>query len=400
MRFFRSPENYLMPSDYELNRELVKAQLQADRDFFHDIIARDAGGDVDESIQTDHNSAREFVKSFDLSSVPGETPMRRAINLLKTLEQVSKQDAPDEGKESTAKGTLNKETVSNKGGQFKFSKPEEAADMLKKKFEQLKNMTDEEQEILGTSPVELIKTELRLEHFLKISRTLIKYDAFAIRPTLRVRPDVNGTETRMRLIRDASEVAKAASSFWALPKTLRNMRLVSGQVMVREKVSREDKKQLLYVMIDTSGSMKNGNRRAKAIAVLMNRLTSVVKGDGELVIRPYDHRLHQRILVRNANEAKLAFNMLSKASFSGPSTATHECLLEAVADIKKTVESDPKKFGGIRHDLVVVTDGEDQINVTLKELDGIKLHAFICDGDNPNLVNLATQSGGVGVSSF
>jgi uncharacterized protein with von Willebrand factor type A (vWA) domain len=402
LRYFKSPENYIMPSEYDMDRELAKAGLRSDSDFFHDVIARNAGGGVDETVESEDTSARDFINSFDLSSVPGETPMSRAINLLKTLEQVvAKNETREEsGDNGPSNDVLNKKTVSNKGGSFTFDSPIEAADALKKKFEAIKNMSTDEQKVLGTDPVSLIKTELKTEDFLKISRSLLKFDSFSIRPTLKVRPDVNGDETRMRLIRDASEVAKAASSFWALPKNLRNMRLASGQVMVREKVQREDKKMLLYVMIDTSGSMKSGNRRSKAIAVLMNRLTSVARGDGELVLRAYDAKLHKKTIVKNAEEAAAAFKAMSNHPFSGPSTATHACLLQAVSDIKLMVEADPKKFGGVRHDLVVVTDGEDQIDVTLNELDGIKLHAFICDGDNQNLVNLAVKSGGAGVSRF
>jgi uncharacterized protein with von Willebrand factor type A (vWA) domain len=387
-----------MPSDYELSEGLKKNRLTAERDFFHDLIARSAGGEVDTSVEAENYSARDFVNSFDLESVPGDTPMRRALSLMKALELVAKEAPPEVGSRKGPVRALSSDAVSNEGGKFTFASPEKTARLLKKRFEAVKEMSDEEQTILGTDPVSIIKTGLKAGDFLRISRKLKRYDNFALRPTNKVKADVNGTDTRMRPIKDFSEIGRATSDFWGLPKRLQNFRMVTNQVMVREKVKKEDKKQLLYILVDVSGSMKDGDRRAKAVAVVLNRLTSVVRGEAVLIVRTFSNRLLERWEVEDATDAKTVMSRIVNHPFSENSTAIGNCTASAVQEIEHMSESG--RFEGTKPDLAVVTDGQDTVDMQLEELRGIKLHAFVCDGVNEGLTQLAVKSGGCGVGSF
>jgi len=398
VKFFQPPNDYIMPADYELNRELVKENLLVERDFFHDLIARNAGGQVVEGVE-DPKGRREFIQAFDLSSVPGETPVRKAISLIKTLDMLEK-SAPkrdSEGKPVPGTNQTLRANVGKTKGEFCFDSPAKTAEDLKKKFQELSELSDVEKQILGTDAAKIIDTELKAEHFTKFSRTLKRFDSFAIRPTTKVKVDVEGRETRMRPIKDMSEISKTTADFWVLPKALRNSRLATGQAMVRERVSREDRKILLYVLIDVSGSMKDGLRRSKAVAVLYNRLQSVVRGDGEMFIRFFDDRLRDEHEVTNGVEAKKALDYITSRPFCGPGTNIEECVKKSVDRIHD-LSKNPKYAG--KADLVIVTDGQDSVSLNIEDLRGIKLHAFICDGANEDLTALAIKSGGTGIGRF
>lgn len=399
-RFFKPPADYIMPADFEMSRELAKAGLLAEKDLFHDLIARNAGGEIVRDVVSDDYSPRDFVNAFDLGSVVGNTPMTRAINLLTALYDVGKVEEDPNGTPTKGGNALTKKSVSNKSGKLKFARPEKTAEQLQKEMERIKELSPEEVAVLGNSVREIVQTQLLHKSFLKVSKKLAQFDKFSVRPGRKVEPDREGDEIRYRNIRSGNELSRAVKKFWGLPPACQDMQLETKAVLVKERVRREDKKPLLYVMLDISGSMKDGERRSKAFAVVVNRLTAVARGDGELVIRLFDERLRGRIDAVDAVTAKSAWGLVKSLSFSGSGTAIEACMRQALKDIDKIVKENPNKFLGTRHDLVVVTDGLDEVTMNLDELEGIKLHAFICDGKNDNLVRLAEKTGGVGVSEF
>ena len=53
-----------------------------------------------------------------------------------------------------------------------------------------------------------------------------------------------------------------------------------------------------------------------------------------------------------------------------------------------------------RPELVVITDGDDSISLTVKDFQGTKVHAFMVECSNKVLTDLAVKTGGVGVNKL
>jgi hypothetical protein len=53
-----------------------------------------------------------------------------------------------------------------------------------------------------------------------------------------------------------------------------------------------------------------------------------------------------------------------------------------------------------RPELVVITDGDDTINLTTKEFAGTKMHAFVVETSNDALCKVAQATGGVGINKL
>jgi uncharacterized protein with von Willebrand factor type A (vWA) domain len=61
--------------------------------------------------------------------------------------------------------------------------------------------------------------------------------------------------------------------------TLFLYRTVTNQLPVRERITRNEYKQAIYILLDGSGSMKSGKKHWKATGVVMHELKAVLSGD-------------------------------------------------------------------------------------------------------------------------
>jgi uncharacterized protein with von Willebrand factor type A (vWA) domain len=211
--------------------------------------------------------------------------------------------------------------------------------------------------------------------------------------------DPNGEEVITRSINGFDELSKLSKSEWASYQTSRSYfwyRVAGKQARVRERVITIEKKQLLFIMVDCSGSMDSGNRIAKACGILMNRLKAVIAGEAELYFSFFDTELVKVYSVKTPEEAKSLMETLRNKNFSGCLTNIDGCMKQAKAEIDKIIA----EGATYRPELVVVTDGDDTISSTAKDFAGTKVHAFVVEKRNPKLVNLAKATGGVGIENF
>lgn len=340
----------------------------------------------------------DFLRTVELDKFPGSSPLEQAMNLLKLL--------------ATQKG-------GEPGGDgdplpiFQEGEPEKTAERLNNIMDDVESLTDEEQELLdpdqdadsgdgkrGDDGLHTMKLAEDMAHgkdvWLKVSRQLDKLARMKVARSVKVLPDPEGDEVRVRPIAHLGEINRLQKSEWALPSVYRAYRLVSRTAMVRERVRREEKQQLLYMIIDCSGSMGDGQRIAKAGGVLMNRLKAVIAGEAQMFVRFFDSRCYEEHYASNAAEAKAMIHHFEVKNFSGGSTNISGCSREAQTRIEEIVA------GGkvTRPELVVVTDGDDTISLTIEDLKTTKLHAFVVERSNSALTDLAVKTGGVGINNL
>lgn len=342
---------------------------------------------------------QDFLRTIEPDKFPGSSPLEQAMNCLKLLsEQKGGSGGGEEGEILPI---------------FIDERPENVAEKMNDLMDQVESLDDAEKELLdpdqdagagkhenGDDGLQKMKLAADMSHgkdvWLKVSRQLDRMVRMRVAKSVKVIPDTNGDEVRNRPIKDFGEMGRLVKSEWALPEVYRTFRIVTHAAQVRERVRREEKKQLLYMIIDCSGSMSNGQRIGKAGGVLMNRLKAVVEGEAEIFIRFFDSKLYEEHHAGTAKEAKDLIHQFTEKNFSGGSTNISGCAMEA----QKRIEEIAKEKNLARPELVVVSDGEDNISLTTESLHGTKLHAFVVERSNTALTELAIKTGGVGINNL
>lgn len=337
-----------------------------------------------------HQNVCDFLSEIDMSRFDGETPLEQAMNCLKLL--------------SRMKG-------GNGGGEdgeplpiFQEGSPEGAAHQIHDSIDSVDKLSETEKELMGETP-EMSKREIAEDMmgdksiWLRISRQLDSLSKMQVRKCKKQEADPNGEEVITRPIKGFDELSKLSKPEWASYQTSRSYfwyRVAGKQAKVRERVVTIEKKQLLFIMVDCSGSMDSGNRIAKACGILMNRLKAVIAGEAELYFSFFDTELVRVYSVKTPEEAKALMETMRNKNFSGRSTNIDGCMRQAKAEIEKIIA----EGATYRPELVVVTDGDDNISSTAKEFAGTKVHAFVVEERNPKLIDLAKATGGVGIENF
>ena len=350
-----------------------------------------------------HPRVSDFLREVDLGQYDG-SPLQRAMECLKVLS--GKQGGEARGGEAGNDPSL---PVFQEGSGDKVaSEVNEAVDTVDSLTEEEQELLDEEdseQDGSGSGGGKLGKRSLAPDMlgdkgvWLNISRKLDKLAKMKVAKSSKLRPDPQGDEVRVRQMKDISELSRVQKTAWALHQTAPTLfwyRAVTNQLPVRERVVREDKKQLLYVLIDCSGSMDQDKRIQKAGGVLFNRLKAVVEGEAEISVSFFDDSLKEQYEASTASEAKELMEKFKEENFSGGGTDISSCVREA----HKRIEELVSERNLTRPELVVVTDGDDSITVKIDDIPATKVHAFVVGVSNPRLLELARETGGVGIDNL
>jgi len=345
----------------------------------------------------------DFLQTVELGKFPGKSPLEQAMNLLKLL---SKKEGGTGGGEEGGEGESlpifqendNSEAVGkglNNLMDTVLSLDEAEQKLLKQDRDADPEMETKKDD--GLSKMKLAEDmDTAKEIWLKVSRQLDTLVRMRVSKSVKVSLDPAGDEVRNRTIRDFSELNRLNKSEWALPSVYRAYRIVTHAATVRERVRREEKQQLLYLIIDASGSMDSGKRIFKAGGVLFNRLKAVVNGEAQIYVRFFDSALYEEHFASTAEEAKELMKKFRQQNFSGGSTEISDCARAA----RKRIEEIVAEGKTVKPELVVVTDGDDSINLTAEEMGSIKLHAFVVENSNSRLTEVAIATGGVGINNL
>lgn len=349
------------------------------------------------AIQTHENVCR-FLRTVDFDGVPGSSPLQKAVSLLKIMSQRDGWSGGAEGDPLPI---------------FAEGDAQTEAETLNDLLDDIESLDDLETQLLeeddeekgaGSGHGRMQKT-VRLAQemldgkdiWLQVSRQLDKLAKMKVAKSIKVVPDIEGEDVRHRPIESFSEMHRLPQSEWALPRSLRNYRIATRAVQVRERVKREEKQQLLYMIIDCSGSMEDGQRIYKAGGVLFNRLKAVVAGEAQIFVRFFDSRLFEEHHADTPAAAKELMKRFQKENFSGGGTKIAKCARGAL----ERIEEIEREGNLTRPELVIVTDGEDNVSSLKREDFGqTRMHAFVVERSNAELVQLARETGGVGIEKL
>ena len=361
-----------------------------------------------------HRNVCDFLQTVDLTRFPGNSPLEQAMSLLKLL---SKQQGGQGGGEAGEPLPIFAEN----------DRPEGTAEALHETMDQVDSLSEEEQDMLDPSganhPVIQDSPEgdgKRTGHqslnrlavaedlvpgsdkrvMLDISRKLDSFTKMQVRRQRLVEPDPTGEEIRQRPIRHLGELSRVAKQEWATRQqapTYFLYKAISGQLPVRERVTRIERKQAIFILVDGSGSM-SGKKHWKATGVVMNRLKSVLAGDSEVWLSVFDTKLTKVLHAGTPEEARELIKKFAAGNFSGGGT-------DIAASVKAAhdyVEDQIKKGAALwRPEIVVLTDDDTSVASLRKEMiPGTKVHGFAMEVKNASLVGFAKSTGGVGMDQF
>jgi hypothetical protein len=351
-----------------------------------------------------HQSVCYFLRSLDIDGLPGHTLLDQAMTLLKLLAtQRGGENSGGDGQSDLM--PIFSDNDNPEGTAAKINEAVDTVDSLSEDEKQLISDDDSSSDGDGSGGSDPAQTRKLAEDMLKgkevmleISRHLDKLTRMQVRKQRKVEPDPIGEEVRNRPMKHLGEIGRIPQSEWALPRPYRMFRHITGQTQVRERCTRIEKKQLLYIIVDCSGSMGSGQRIYKAGGIIMNRLKAVIAGEAELYIRMFDTSLKKEYHAATPEEAREVMKQFTEKNYSGGGTDIPACSKAAQKRIDEIIAAEGAYY---RPELVVITDGgDDTSSLSVSDFPGTKLHAFVVECKNQNLTKLAERSGGVGVENM
>jgi uncharacterized protein with von Willebrand factor type A (vWA) domain len=358
------------------------------------------------------------------SDVLGDTPMYQALNLIKLLQQqAGNGGGSGEGKSENEiiqklldKNNIDKANQTIQEAKAMNKSEREMLDTiakLKKKGAPSDQSSagggtgisdpDTDEEGAGGPHNEIMQaalnlTDKQLAEAIKVSRKLQSISKLKTSKITKFIPDSQESEVQNRAMKNFDEFGKLKpSQFASMPITpgLFRYKAATNQLLIRERGKYSEKKQLLYVVVDSSGSMReeSGRRIAMAAGVLINRLMAVAKGDAALYWRFFDDKCYPCSYVEHKDQAYSTItDILNTQNFSGGGTNFDMAIKSAVEHIETLQET--MNLG--RPEIFMVTDGACHCYTKFKDLKGIKLHtAYVSDDTCYELSDLSKQSGGV-----
>ncbi len=355
-----------------------------------------------------HQNVCDFLQTADLAQFPGDSPLEQAMSLLKLL---SKQVGGEGGGEGGEPLPIFQDNDRSEGVAEKLHETMELAESLDEAEQEMLDpdgawQTEKDGKKDGSSGLRALKVAEDLvdgsdkRTMLAISRHLDQFTKLQIRKQKLVTPDPVGDEIWNRPIRHLGELAKVSPSAWATRQqqpTYFLYQAVTGQLPVRERVTRQEKKQAIFVLVDGSKSML-GSKHHKATGVVMNRLKAVVAGDAEVWVSVFDTQMSEPSHATNAEEAKELIKKFHQGNFRGGGTDIATAVKAAHVFIEEKMRAGEELW---RPEVVVLTDEDSSTKGLRKsEIKGTRVHGFAIERKNPSLVAFAKSTGGVGIENF
>jgi hypothetical protein len=199
---------------------------------------------------------------------------------------------------------------------------------------------------------------------------------------------VPDNEMDIRYMESHNEALKLLPTQYALPDEEFDVKLAKNELLVRNYQTRKLKKQALYLLVDVSGSMSDGwnggDCSAYASGVALSLVRQAVREGSIYFLRFFDYVPFNLYRITNQEEANKMCDILLRQPYSGGGTNIDRAIRQAIEDINK----DRVTFEKV--EIMLITDGSDNVYITKKDLGKIKLHTTIINGNNRSLEEIST----------
>lgn len=325
-------------------------------------------------------SLDRFTTDLDVEHIPGDSPLQKTINLLKYIANTERCSNPSELFEQSVEYSKSIREKINRKIKAYESLGEDKKDFL---FGENKDQVNILESKVDGSTIRWLE---------KISNKLKNISSFKESKNKKIVSDPTGTKTRLRLMESINEVKNATPELFALDEKLMAYRIATKQAFIKERVAEEKKKQLLCLLIDSSGSMNTYSRAGIALAVLLNRIKAVENSDSELLVYLYKDKIRKSYTIKTREDARELTEKISTLNFASGITCTDIALQQTIKNLDEKYNNKEYKE---KPEIVVLTDGEDTIRTCKENMHGYKLHSItIGSRENRDLHNLAKNTNG------
>ena len=347
----------------------------------------------------------EFLRTVDTHKAQGFTPLQKSVSIMKMLS--SDKNA---GRNTGLRNDTDGDAILDLSAQD----ANKAARQINEINTDINSMPQDELEMLTSGGggadkedngvpqrIKVANDMAAHKHiWRKVSRELDAMTDFKLLTGREFEANPEGEDVNNRLIKGLSEFSKVKTTEYALPESYRMYRVATHASGVRERVTRKDKKQLIYMLIDRSGSMSSKRNMPihKAGGVLYNRLKAVAKGEAELHFTPFGLYLDPTVSVKTKEDAAKTMESFKDGLNVHGGTDIETCVKQALSNIDELLKDETLAE---KPEFVIVTDGEDsvsRINPDDFTSRGLRFHAFMVAGRNNKLLEIAKATGGVGIN--
>jgi len=200
---------------------------------------------------------------------------------------------------------------------------------------------------------------------------------------------------KIQNIRSVNDLPKILPYQFGYPDELFDKMLFDKDLKMKQYESRRKKKQVIYLLIDCSGSM-DGRNQTVACGIALAYVKKALTESSIYFYRFFDDHPHELKKVTNEQEAQKEVKYLMDYHYSGGGTSIDTAIHQAIDDINNPKlfkqEADDKSDLYDRADILVITDGGDTVSLTKEFLEEKKiiLHSFVIGMEHEQLKNLST----------
>lgn len=174
-------------------------------------------------------------------------------------------------------------------------------------------------------------------------------------------------EIDIQAMKNPNDILKVLPSEYAKNDQEFFMKFAKNELMVRNYLSKHNKKQALYLLVDVSGSMA-GDKGIFASGIALSFVNQAIKEKSVYFLRFFEYDPLKLYRITNEEEAKEIRDVLIREPYSYGGTSINNALNQAIRDIN----NDKEKFK--KAEIMLITDGDDNVTLDKKELKNIKLH--------------------------
>ena len=339
-----------------------------------------------------HQNIQTFLETLDLNSIPGNSPLEKALNCIKYLgEQANSSGSSDSSGSPTIPIFSKDEDAARKQAET-INESVELVEKLDREDKELLDLKDDD----NANIENLVKSEV-MRDILRASNEMDKISAIKTKPSSKLIKDDQGDIKLGRSIKGFDEFHKINPLELVNPKAMMAYRVINNEARVDEKYKREFKMPFVTLIVDDSGSMTDNNKSNKAIGIIHNIIKRVKRGECWLNFSFFEKKCHKfYLLPDDGNIDEFYRKTIVKHRFDNSGTNVANAIKEALDDFDKIALENKDAISSKDRHIIVVNDGEDDAtSVKVADFKGAKLHSFILNSSNDHLKMISAASGGI-----
>lgn len=370
--------------------------------FSPSIVEETLGRTMSESEKSYYGYTMKFLEDLTYADCPGYSPMDKALNTIMYLTYLSEKnnketnDPNPKGNKSLTPESLAQAISDLSGGipegdDEGKSKKQDAGltkDVISCVRDHLYDLSPSIANIYSQDKVADVPINSAILRDIKIKAYLEEKVGLETALDKKLVEDNRSKQRKNKQMTAYSQMTKSSKTAMVIPNF--DDKMAKKELIIKEKVKPETKKQMLTMLLDDSGSMGSVLKQSYVRAVLLNRLESVIDGKSKLNFYLYESQRYGYKEVKDLKDAQDLFKSISLRSPRGGGTNIGRILQETIDEIHNVP--------GYSHpEIVIVNDGDDFVDLNAIDLKGVRVNAIMLGCENPNLKKLCELAGGFAI---